>query len=578
MVSKRNVTIILLVALFLFSSASCGDSRFQKDATINDKNISIFGHSGNISSNGMKFEALDSTPIQNYITTSPPQIAWQKCLGGSSYDEANSVQQTADRGYIVAGDTFSNDGNVSGNHGIRDSWVAKLDNVGDVEWQKCLGGSRYDKANSVQQTADGGYIVAGDTNSSDGDVSGNHGDFDFWVVKLDSIGNIQWQRCLGGSGYDEANSIRQTADGGYIVAGITNSNDGNVSGNHGSEDFWLVKIDNVGNIQWQKCLGGSSYDEANSIRQTADGGYIVAGITNSNDGNVSGNHGSEDFWLVKIDNVGNIQWQKCLGGSSYDLAFSVQQTIDEGYIVAGITNSNDGNVSGNHGHEDFWVVKIDNVGDIKWQKCLGGSNNDDAISIQQTPDEGYIVAGLTYSNDGDVSGNHGDADSWLVKIDCIGNIQWQKCLGGSGYDDSWSAKKTAGSGYIAAGLTFSNDGDVSGNHGNGDVWVVKINSPPSTPRKPSGPKSGYVRKAYIYSTSATDPDGDKIKYTFDWGDGTNSVSGFVDSGERVASSHRWIEPGKYCIKVKATDSKGASSGWSKAMTVTETIAFAYVSG
>ena len=145
----------------------------------------------------MKFEALDSTPIQNYMTTSPPQIAWQKCLGGSSYDEANSVQQTGDRGYIVAGDTFSNDDNVSGNHGIRDSWVVKLDNVGDVEWQKCLGGSRYDKANSIQQTVDGGYIVAGDTNSSDGDVSGNHGNADSWLVKIDSIGNIQWQKCLG---------------------------------------------------------------------------------------------------------------------------------------------------------------------------------------------------------------------------------------------------------------------------------------------------------------------------------------------------------------------------------------------
>ena len=145
----------------------------------------------------MKFEDLNSTPIQNYMTTSPPQIAWQKCLGGSRYDEANSVQQTGDRGYIVAGDTFSNDDNVSGNHGIRDSWVVKLDNVGDVEWQKCLGGSRYDKANSIQQTVDGGYIVAGDTNSSDGDVSGNHGNADSWLVKIDSIGNIQWQKCLG---------------------------------------------------------------------------------------------------------------------------------------------------------------------------------------------------------------------------------------------------------------------------------------------------------------------------------------------------------------------------------------------
>lgn len=578
MVSIKIGTIIVLVALFLFSSASCGDSRFQKDAIGSDGNISIFEHSDNNLSNGVDLEDLKSTSIQDHMTTTPPQIAWQKCLGGSNYDVANDVQPTADRGYIVAGETYSNDGNVSGNHGLRDTWVVKLDKIGDVEWQKCLGGSRFERANSVQQTYDGGYIVAGDTNSSDGDVSGNHGDFDFWIVKLDALGNIQWQKCLGGSSYDEANSIRQTADGGYIVTGNTNSNDGDVTGNHGVEDFWVVKLDSIGNIEWQKALGGSSFDGGYSVRPTADGGYIVAGITNSNDGNVSGNHGGEDFWVVKLDHIGNIEWQKCLGGSSYDLGLSVQQTHDIGYIVAGITNSTDGNVSGNHGHEDFWVVKLDSVGNIQWQKCLGGSKDDEAISIQQTSDEGYIVAGLTYSNDGNVSGNHGDSDSWLVKIDSTGNIQWQKCMGGSGYDDSWSAKKTAARGYIAAGLTFSNDGDVSGNHGNGDVWAVKLNSPPCTPHKPSGPKCGYVRKAYVYSTSSTDLDGDKIKYTFNWGDGTTSVTGFVDSGERIAASHRWMQAGKYCVKVKATDSKGASSGWSKSITVTETIASAYVSG
>lgn len=575
MVGIRNGTIIVLVALFLFSSASCGESRFQKDAMGSDGNISIFEHSDNNLSSGVNLEGLNATSIQDHMKTRPPRIAWQECLGGSAYDAANDVEKTADRGYIVAGETYSNDGNVSGNHGLRDTWVVKLDKIGDVEWQKCLGGSRFERANSVQQTDDGGYIVAGDTNSTDGDVSGNHGNFDFWIVKLDGAGNIEWQKCLGGSSYDEANSIRQTADGGYIIAGNTNSSDGDVTGNHGIEDFWVVKIDSIGNIEWQKALGGSSFDGGYSVRPTADGCYIVAGITNSNDGDVSGNHGSEDFWVVKLDSIGNIEWQKCLGGSSYDLGLSVQQTHDRGYIVAGITNSNDGDVSGNHGTEDDWVVKLDSIGNIEWQKALGGSKDDEAISIQQTMDRGYIVAGLSLSNDGDVSGNHGDADSWLVKIDCLGNIQWQKSMGGTDYDDSWSARQTAGKGYIAAGLTFSNDGDVSGNHGNGDVWVVKLNSQPSTPHRLSGPESGYVGKAYTYSATATDPDGDKIKYTFDWGDGTKSVTGFVDSGERAYESHRWMEPGKYCVRVKATDDISASSEWSRAITVTETIAFAY---
>ncbi len=146
-------------------------------------------------------------------------------------------------------------------------------------------------------------------------------------------------------------------------------------------------------IQWQKCFGGSSHDEPFSIHQTTDGGYIVAGYTDSNDVDVSGNHGDTDFWLVKLNSSGSIQWQKCLGGSYWDMAYSIQQTSDGGYIVAGYTISNDGDVSGNHGGYDFWLVKLNSSGDIQWQKCLGGSTNDEAHSIQQTTDGGYIVAG-----------------------------------------------------------------------------------------------------------------------------------------------------------------------------------------
>jgi len=293
-------------------------------------------------------------------------------------------------------------------------------------------------------------------------------------VKLDETGNIQWQKYLGGSDGDGAFSIQQTSDGGYIVAGVAYSNDGDVSGNHGDSDYWIVKLDETGNIQWQKCLGGSREDVAKSIQQTSDGGYIVAGITPSNDGDVSGNHGSADYWIVKLDETGKIQWQKCLGGSDGDGAFSIQQTSDGGYIVAGVAYSNDGDVSGNHGDSDYWIVKLDETGKIQWQKCLGGSSYDEAYSIQQTSDGGYIVAGYTYSNDGDVSGNHGDFDYWIVKLDETGNIQWQKCFGGSSYDYAQSIQQTSDGGYIVAGWTESNDGDVSGNHGNSDYWIVKL--------------------------------------------------------------------------------------------------------
>ncbi len=401
-------------------------------------------------------------------------LEWQKCLGGSDWDDAYSIQQTTDGGYIVAGGPESNDGDVSGNHGFDDYWVVKLSSSGTLEWQKCLGGSDLDNAQSIQETTDGGYIVAGFTNSNDGDVSGNHGGFDSWVVKLSSSGALEWQKCLGGIGFEWAQSIHQSTDGGYIVAGLTNSNDGDVSGNHGESDYWVVKLSSSGALEWQKCLGGSDWDNAYSIQQTTDGGYIVAGKTSSNDGDVSGNHGESDSWVVKLSSSGALEWQKCLGGSDWDNAYSIQQTTDEGYIVAGSANSNDGDVSGNHGESDYWVVKLSSSGSLEWQKCLGGSGSEGASSIQQTTDEGYIVAGSANSNDGDVSGNHGESDYWVVKLSSSGSLEWQKCLGGSGSEGASSIQQTTDEGYIVAGSANSNDGDVSGNHGEYDSWVVKL--------------------------------------------------------------------------------------------------------
>jgi hypothetical protein len=407
-----------------------------------------------------------------------PFIHKQESLGGSDDDEATSIQQTTDRGYIVAGYSNSNDGDVSGNHGNNDYWIVKLKKNGDIQWQKSLGGSSDDRATSIQQTTDSGYIVAGWSSSNDGDVSGNHGGYDYWIVKLTKNGDIQWQKSLGGSDYDLANSIQQTTDSGYIVAGTSNSNDGDVSGNHGNIDYWIVKLKKNGDIQWQKSLGGRNFDWANSIQQTTDGGYVVAGWSYSNDGDVSGHHNLGDYWIVKLKKNGDIQWQKSLGGSSEDDAYSIQQTTDSGYIVAGYSFSNDGKVSGHHGgsfNADYWIVKLTKNGDMQWQKSLGGSGGESANSIQQTTDSGYIVAGGSSSNHGDVRGNHGGGDYWIVKLTKNGDIQWQKCLGGSGGDGASSIQQTADSGYVVAGTSNSIDGHVSGNHGGYDYWIVKLN-------------------------------------------------------------------------------------------------------
>jgi hypothetical protein len=405
-----------------------------------------------------------------------PTVQWQKSVGGTGNDYAESIQQTNDGGYIVVGISYSNDGDVSGNQGASDCWVVKLNAFGIIEWEKSMGGSGDDNARLIQQTNDGGYIFIGPSDSNDGDVSGNHGNLDYWAVKLTSTGVIEWQKSLGGTGYEYAQYIQQTSDGGYIAAGSSFSNDGDVSGNHGGFDCWVVKLNDEGTIVWQKSLGGLSNDEAESIQQTNDGGFILAGHSDSNDGDVSGNHGGPDYWVVKLSSIGTIEWQKSLGGSGSDQAKSVQQTNDGGYIVAGYTSSNDGDVSVNYGYLDFWVVKLNSLGTIEWQKTLGGSDFDLAQSIQQTNDGEYIVAGYSYSNDVDVQSSQGNQDFWVVKLSSIGTIEWEKSLGGSGLENASSIQQTNEGGFIVAGSSNSNDGDVSGNQGNSDYWVVQLKS------------------------------------------------------------------------------------------------------
>ncbi|MGB4665366.1 MAG: T9SS type A sorting domain-containing protein [Bacteroidales bacterium] len=333
----------------------------SKFTSINTQKVAPSHHVSNITFITIFFALILFNGVNNKSHAQTPAIEWQKCLGGTAIDYANSIHHTSDGGFIVAGKTYSNDGDVSWNHGgFGDSWLVKLNSSGDIEWQKCLGGTDNDEAKSIQQTSDGGYIVASGTKSNDGDVSGNHGATDTWLVKLNSLGDILWQKCLGGTSDDYAYCIQQTSDGGFIVTGETGSNDGDVSGYHEGGDFWVVKLNSSGDIEWQKCLGGTGWDWENSIQQTSDGGFIVAGSTYSNDGDVLGNHGATDYWVVKLNSLGDILWQKCLGGTIDDRACSIQQTSDGGFIVTGFTYSNDGDVSGNHGYSDYWVVKLTN--------------------------------------------------------------------------------------------------------------------------------------------------------------------------------------------------------------------------
>ena len=225
---------------------------------------------------------------------------WQKALGGSDVDEIINITESVDGGCVAAGYTRSDDGDVIGFPRFQDGWVVKLDRDGNLLWRKLLGGSDAEAFVSVVVSLDGGYVLAGITNSTDGDFSGNHGgSFDAWVVKLDQEGDILWQRILGGSGWD-AGSVISTPDGGYILAGGTNSTDGDVSGNHGAEDAWVVKLDQDGKILWQKTKGGAGSDVAGGIISTLDGGYVITGRASSSDGDFTGNHGEVDVWVFTL--------------------------------------------------------------------------------------------------------------------------------------------------------------------------------------------------------------------------------------------------------------------------------------
>ena len=364
-------------------------------------------------------------------TFAQPTIQWVKFFGGSGYEYSHLMIDTKDGGFILVGQTGSNDGDVSGGHDIGgalimyEGWVAKLDSMGELKWQKCLGGKKSDKLYSIAQTKDGGYIVAGEVESNDGDVKGNHGSsIDMWVVKLTSIGEIEWQKCLGGNNIDIAYEVIQTSDGGFLVVGQENSIDGDVTGNHGLGDGWIVKLSESGAIQWQKCIGGTKNDFLHSIIKLNDGGYVFSGYTLSNDGDVNGNHGNVDVLVGKLNVLGETVWIKSFGGSLSDFAQSIVETKDNGYLITGDIESNDNDVVGLHGLTDGWVLKLNKEGKIQWQKCLGGKDEDWTTSIIESKNGGYLLSGYSQSNDGDaITRPKRNGDIWVVKLNPFTDVE-----------------------------------------------------------------------------------------------------------------------------------------------------------
>ncbi|RLF37197.1 MAG: hypothetical protein DRN03_02735 [Thermoplasmata archaeon] len=497
---------------------------------------------------------------------------WNRTFGGDGDDVGLCVQSTDDGGYIVVGYT---DSYGAGNYDI---WLIKVNKEGDEEWNKTFGGAGIDKGYCVQQTTDGGYILAGFTESFGSGLS------DVWLVKVDEKGHEDWNRTFGGGDVDKGFCVRQTSDGGYAIVGLS------YSFGAGYSDIWLIKTNNNGSKEWERLFGGERWDEGNCLQYTTDGGYIILGYTYSYGAGLS------DVWLIKVDSNGLEEWNKTFGEETYERGYYVQQTGDGGYVMVGLKLP------------DLWIIKVDHSGEKEWESIFGGDDWDEGRCIQQTLDGGYIVAGYTRSK------GAGGADVWLMKLtplnrpprtpsqpegQTIGEIEelyeystistdpdgdmirygWD--WDGNGTIDEWTGYYESGA-LVTVTHSWSEPGtyhvrvkaeDIHGAQSDFSpplvVDIVAGNRPPEKPEMPIGETSGKIFRRYTYRSSTIDPDGDKVYYLFDWGDGTTSGwLGPYESGEIVRASHVWYKRGAYEIRVKAKDIYGAESEWSDPLPVT----------
>jgi hypothetical protein len=448
------------------NSISVKDGLSSYELTIEKEGYQPFSYSFTRDSLGH----YDAAPLLIELVPNAEGIqTFSSSFGGTDLDRAERIIQTDDGSYAVFGWVRSIDGDVTNNRGASDMWLIKLDDSGGLLWEKSYGGAATEYGYDFDLTSDGGFIIAGDSYSSDGDVPSNAGQHDALVLKLDRNGSIEWSRVFGGSLGETFQSVIETSDGGYVLAGFTRSSDGDFSGNYGESDLLILKLDGSGNLLWQKSYGGAGSDIAREVRQTSDGEFVVVGETNSTNGHVTESKGGLDVWLLKLDSSGDLIWQKSYGGSGNDWGTSINIASNGNYAIGGISASGDGDVTGAHGIDDFWVLLVDVNGNLQWQNALGGSYRENCFSIDQMSDGGFVATGYTQSVDGDISETLGSWDIWIVKLDGLGNLVWEKSHGGEGTDLAYSICTTQDGGLAVTGF-ISNVGT------NNDYWILKLDS------------------------------------------------------------------------------------------------------
>jgi len=454
------------------------------------------------------------------LYSQPYQIEWQSCFGGTESDYISDVVEI-ENGYLLVGNTSSLNGDISYYHGgYNDVWLVCIDYTGTLIWEKTFGGSESDGGHRIFKTKDNYFYLLCGSSSSDGDITNDPypESTDFWIVKIDSIGNILWDRILGGSILDQLWTGTLTDDGGIVAYGWSGSTDGDVSINYGAYDMWMVKLNSAGEKEWDFTIGTDWFDYGQAIIHTNDGGFLCGGASAIGEG---GNLTCDPFnynaeaILVKLDKDRNIEWQQCYGGSDHDGITALIETTD-GYVFGAYVNSNDGDITGWHGGNDIWIVKTDLLGNIEWQNPLGGSYSEFTSKLMVDDNGNIIVFGITESNDGDVIGNHSVSeyanDIWMIKISSEGELLSQQCIGGGGDErmDFGVVKKSDYDFVIAGQTDYGPSFDVQciphSFYPPGDFWVFAIKDTlTSIQIKPT--VGGEVK---VYPTPAKD----KVKFEF----------------------------------------------------------------
>lgn len=473
-------------------------------------------------------------------------IEWDKTYGGSGWEELQVMSLTTDGGYVFGGITTTRNPSSEITQHTRDTvvwpekegdfWIIKTDGGGNPLWDKRYGGYKEDRLWSIRQTPDGGFLLGGESLSGiGGDKTGpSRGGMDFWVIKIDSNGNIEWDATYGGPGNDTLRAIVPMSDGSYMLAGYSNSQAGfekSVNARAGSADFWVVKIAADGTYMKDFTFGGAGEDRLFDATLLPDGNVLLAGFSTSPVGfdKQQPHYGVNDFWIIKINPAGEILWEKTFGGSGEDVLQGVYPTQEGTILLIGQSASP---VSGNKtqpniGNQDAWILNIedrDTTAAILWQKTYGGLSADYAYSAAQNNAGYFMILGVTASDvlpqGGRTAPFIGFNDFWVLFLDENGNFVWDETLGGINYDSGVKISRAHDYGFILGGHSSSGisppyKSELS--RGMNDLWVVRAGCAFPGPNLQDLPKTCQHENIIVDATVSECP-----QCIYVWQDGNKS--------------------------------------------------------